>query len=43
VGATDPFTFTAVSALLLGISAAACCVPAWRAAQINPTTSLRLE
>jgi putative ABC transport system permease protein len=43
VGATDPFTFAAVSALLLGISAAACCVPAWRAAQINPTTSLRLE
>jgi putative ABC transport system permease protein len=43
VGATDPFTFAAVSALLLGISAAACCVPAWRAAQIDPTKSLRLE
>jgi putative ABC transport system permease protein len=43
VAATDPLTFSAVSALLLGITAAASCVPAWRAAQISPTTSLRAE
>jgi putative ABC transport system permease protein len=43
VGATDPLTFTAVSALLLAITAAASCVPAWRAAQIDPTKSLRVD
>src|SRR5439155_1660805 len=41
--ATDPLTFSAVSALLLGVTAAASCVPAWRAAQIDPTKSLRAE
>src|SRR6266849_1543852 len=33
VAATDPFTFSSVTALLLGVTAAASCIPAWRAAQ----------
>jgi predicted permease len=43
VAPTDLLTFSAVSVLLLGITAAASCVPAWRAAQIDPTKSLRAE
>lgn len=43
VAATDPLTFSAVGALLLGIAAVASCVPAWRAAQIHPTKSLRVD
>jgi putative ABC transport system permease protein len=43
VAATDPLTFLAVGALLFGIAAAAGCVPAWRAAQIDPTRSVRVE
>jgi ABC-type antimicrobial peptide transport system permease subunit len=43
VAPTDPLTFLAVGALLFGIAAAAGCVPAWRAAQIDPTRSVRVE
>jgi putative ABC transport system permease protein len=43
VASTDPLTFLAVSALLLGIALAASGVPAWRAAQIDPTKSLRVD
>jgi putative ABC transport system permease protein len=43
VAATDPLTFSAVGALLFAITAAASCVPAWRAAQIDPSKSLRAE
>jgi len=43
VAATDPLTFAAVIALLVGITITASCVPAWRAAQIDPTRSLRVE
>lgn len=41
--AGDPLTFAAVAALLLGISALACWVPARRAASIGPTEAMRTE
>lgn len=43
VGATDPVTFVAVTALLLFVVAAATALPAWRAAQIDPVKSLRAD
>ena len=43
VGATDPLTFVAVTALLLIVVAAATALPAWRAAQIDPVKSLRAD
>jgi putative ABC transport system permease protein len=43
VAATDLLTFSAVGALLLGVTVLASCVPAWRAAQIHPTKSLRVD
>lgn len=43
VASTDPLTFLAVSARLPGIALAASGVPAWRAAQIDPTKSLRVD
>jgi putative ABC transport system permease protein len=39
----DPLTFGCVVAMLLGVSLAACYVPAWRATRIAPTTALRME
>ena len=43
VTATDPLTFAAVTALVLGVAAAATAFPAWRASRIDPTRSLRAE
>ncbi len=40
VSDTDPLTYLAVAALLLGASLAACGVPAWRAARSDPRSSL---
>ena len=37
----DPLTFLAAAALLAGVSLAACSVPAWRAARVEPTQTLR--
>jgi ABC-type antimicrobial peptide transport system permease subunit len=41
VSATDPATYVAVSAVLLGVVAVACCVPAIRAARVDPTVAMR--
>jgi predicted permease len=38
---TDPLTFAATAALLVFVSIAACCVPAYRAARLDPMKTLR--
>jgi putative ABC transport system permease protein len=43
VAATDPVTFAAVVGLLLAITAAASSIPAWRAARVDLTKSLRVD
>jgi putative ABC transport system permease protein len=39
----DPLTYLGVIALLLGVSALASWVPAWRAARVDPAITLRSE
>jgi putative ABC transport system permease protein len=41
VGAIDPLAFSMVAGLLLGASILACCIPAMRAASVDPMTALR--
>ncbi|HEY9140627.1 MAG TPA: ABC transporter permease [Bryobacteraceae bacterium] len=43
VAATDPLTFLAVAALVLGVAITATALPAWRASRIDPVQSLRVE
>jgi putative ABC transport system permease protein len=43
VSRLDPVTYLAVIALLAGVSAIACGVPAWRAVQVDPASTLRSE
>jgi putative ABC transport system permease protein len=43
VSRLDPATYLGVIALLAGVSAIACSVPAWRAARIDPSITLRAE
>jgi ABC-type antimicrobial peptide transport system permease subunit len=39
----DPVTYFGVVALVLGVAGAACSVPAWRAARVDPSITLRAE
>jgi putative ABC transport system permease protein len=39
----DPITYLFVVALLAAVSGIACWVPAWRAAQVDPSITLRAE
>jgi predicted permease len=39
----DPITYLGVIALLTGVSVIACWVPAWRAARVDPSITLRAE
>ena len=43
VSRLDPTTYVGVVTLLLGVSAVACWVPAWRAARVDPSITLRAE
>ena len=43
VGPGDPVTYAAVSIVLLGISLAACALPAWQATRVDPMLALRAE
>lgn len=43
VSPLDPLTYAGVTALLAGVALVACGVPAWRAAQIDPAQTLRVE
>lgn len=43
VSRLDPLTYIAVVALLAAVSAIACWIPAWRAARVDPSITLRAE
>jgi len=43
VSRVDPVTYLSVIALVCGVSAAACSVPAWRAVRVDPAATLRAE
>jgi putative ABC transport system permease protein len=43
VSRLDPTTYLGVIALLGGVAMAACAVPAWRAARVDPASTLRTE
>jgi putative ABC transport system permease protein len=43
VSRLDPVTYVAVIALLAGVAALACGIPAWRAARVDPASTLRAE
>jgi ABC-type antimicrobial peptide transport system permease subunit len=40
--AHDPFALAVAPAVLLAVALAAACIPAWRAARLDPTGAMRL-
>lgn len=43
VSPLDPITYVTVIAMLVGVAVIACAVPAWRAARVDPVSTLRAE
>jgi putative ABC transport system permease protein len=43
VGEHDPITIAAVALILAAVALIACCIPARRAAKVNPMVALRCE
>lgn len=43
ISVLDPITYLGVIAMLAGVAVLACWVPAWRAARVDPVTTLRTE
>jgi ABC-type antimicrobial peptide transport system permease subunit len=43
VSPLDPVTYVSVIGLMVAVSAVACSVPAWRAARVDPASTLRAE
>ena len=43
VSPLDPVTYVGVIALAAGVAAIACWMPAWRAARVDPSITLRAE
>jgi ABC-type antimicrobial peptide transport system permease subunit len=43
IGTGDPVSWLSAAGLLLGVSAVANLVPAWRAARVDPSVALRTE
>jgi putative ABC transport system permease protein len=43
VSRLDPVTYLGVVGLLVGVAMIACGVPAWRAARVDPASTLRSE
>jgi putative ABC transport system permease protein len=41
VNASDPLTFAVVVVLFLAVGAAACCIPAYKAARVDAVATLR--
>jgi predicted permease len=43
VSRVDPLTYGAVVSVLIVVAGAACALPAWRAARVDPTSTLRMD